>query len=88
MGGDFQLFQHTNSGALYRHNLTLARYNPEAGAQELRLIEAHAGGAHQLRNIPGELTCKVCSTKYSGEQCSAVVEIAEDVFVVVGGEAA
>jgi hypothetical protein len=88
MGGDFQLFQHTKSGALYRHNRTVAQYNPEEGALELKAIEAHAGGAHQLRSIPGELTCKVCATTYSGEPCSAVAETAEDVFVVTSGKAA
>ena len=35
MGGDFQTFRHVGSGALYRHDLTLAQYNPKADAEAL-----------------------------------------------------
>ena len=88
MGGDFQTFRQLGSGALYRHDLTMAQYNPNAGAEAMRLIEAHAGGADQLREIPGEQACKVCGKRYAIENASMVAEGELEVFVVVGGQAA
>jgi hypothetical protein len=88
MGGDFQTFRHVASGALYRHDLTSARYAPAAGAEALRLIEVHAGGADKLREVPGQQACKICGNSFFVESASMVSESEMEVFVVVGGPAA
>lgn len=85
MGGDFQTFRHVGSGALYRHDLTLAQYNPKAGAEAMRVIEVHAGGADQLREVPGQQACKVCGKRYAVENASMIAGSEVEVFVVVGG---
>jgi hypothetical protein len=85
MGGDFQTFRHVESGALYRHDLTLAQYNPKAGAEALMAIQVHAGGADRLQEVPGQQACKVCGKRYPIENASMVAESEMEVFVVVGG---
>jgi hypothetical protein len=88
MGGDFRTLQQVRSGALYRQDLTAAQYDPQLGAIELKLIEEHAGGADQLREVPGTLRCKLCGTAYRPVNPSVVAQDKMDVFVVINGTAA
>ena len=88
MGGDFLTLKQMRSGALYRHNLTTAHYNPQIGAEELKLIQGHAGGASQLREVPGQLKCKVCGGEYRPVSISVAAENEMQVYVVVDGTVA
>ena len=85
MGGDFLTLRHVRSGALYRQNLTTAHYNPQMGAEELKLIQDHAGGASHLCEVPGQLKCKLCGGEYQPVSVSVAAENEMEVFVVVDG---
>jgi hypothetical protein len=81
LGGDFDTWQNTESGDLYRVDLLMVMYGHTTLEACLELLAAHAGGRDKLRHLPEEVFCNSCAKRFHAK--SGHIEREEKIEVYI-----
>jgi len=60
-GGDFETYVGDSTNTIYRVDMHKAHYLNLSIEELLKPAVEAEGGAHNLRNIPGQVVCKSCN---------------------------
>jgi hypothetical protein len=82
-GGDFSTYLGEATGSIYRVNMDLVHYGDKDLDEVLSWGIEHEGGKHNLRAVPGEIKCKICSNIYNAESVGLDKEGFAEVYELI-----